>query len=187
MTILAVAMGCAIVACLLPENPYQRWQLLDGTIHANARWIYERSRFDPTPIDVVFLGPSRIKQGVNAPQLEPGARGAGLPANVVNFALPENGRNINLAIAKVLFAYKQPKLVILGVIEKPSRFGHSAFKYVADREAIFDPGYLADFDYVSDLIYLPFRQMRTVRRGYFARGDRSDEGFRSDAVQGLVN
>lgn len=83
-----------------------------------------------------------------------------LPANVVNFSLPETGRNINLAIAEELFAHKQPKLLVLGVIEKPSRFGHSAFKYIADRKMLVDAGYIGDLNYFSDLIYLPFRQMR---------------------------
>ncbi len=160
MAILGAALACAIVAIWLPEDPYQRWQLLDGTIHANARWIYERCRFDPTPIDVVFLGPSRTMAGVNAPRLARALAARGLPSNVVNFSLPETGRNINLAVAEELFAHKQPKLLVIGIIEKPSRFGHSAFKYVADRGMIVDPGYLSDANYFSDLIYLPFRQMR---------------------------
>ena len=81
-------------------NPYQRWQLLDGTIHANARWIYERIHFDPTPIDVVLLGPSRMGAGVNAPRLAKALDARGLPANVVNFSLPEAGRNMNWAVAR---------------------------------------------------------------------------------------
>ena len=160
MTVLAVAFGCAIAASLLPEDPYQRWQLLDGTIHANARWIYERCRFDPTPIDVAFLGPSRVMAGVNAPRLSQALAARGLPSNVVNFSLPETGRNINLAVAEEMFAHKRPELLVIGVIEKPSRFGHSAFKYVADRNLIVDPGYVSDVDYFSDLIYLPLRQIR---------------------------
>lgn len=160
MTILAAALGCAVVACLLPDNAYQRWQLLDGTIQSNARWIYERCRFDPTPIDVVLLGPSRMEKGLDAPRLAEALKARGLPDNVVNFSLPESGRNINFAIAKEMFAYKRPKLVILGVIEKPARFGHPAYKYVADRGSIVDPGFIGDLNYFSDLIYLPFRQMR---------------------------
>ena len=160
MTVLAVALGVAVALSLLPGNVYQRWQLLDGTIHANARWIYERCRFDPTPIDVAFIGPSRTAAGVNAPRLGEALAQRGLPSNVVNFSLPETGRNINLSIAQELFMYKKPKLLVLGVIEKPSRFGHSGFKYIADRNLIINPGYIADFDYFSDLIYLPFRQAR---------------------------
>ncbi|HEX4182873.1 MAG TPA: hypothetical protein VHY34_06425 [Caulobacteraceae bacterium] len=160
MLILAGALGLAVVTCLLPENEYQRWQLLDDTIHKNARWIYERSNFDPTPIDVAFLGPSRIGMGIDTPLLARLLAEKGEPANVVNFSLPEAGRNINLTIAEQLFRYKRPRLVVIGVTEKPSRFGHSAFKYVAPVGAIANPGYFPDLNYFSDLIYLPFRQGR---------------------------
>jgi hypothetical protein len=160
MLILAGAVGLAVACCFLPENAYQRWQLLDGTIHARARWIYERCNFDPRPIDVAFLGPSRISADVEAPRLSAELAARGLPSNVVNFALPENGRNLNLAIAEQILAHKQPKLLVLGVIEKPGRFGHNAFKYIAPRELVDDPGYAGNMKYLGDLIYLPFRQLR---------------------------
>lgn len=160
VVILAIALGCCAAAGSLPDDPYQRWQLLDGTIHANASWIYERSVFDPTPIDVVFLGPSRTLAGVNAPQLGQSLKTLGLPSNVVNFSLPETGRNTNYAVAKMLLSHKRPRLMVLGVIEKPSRFGHPAFKYLADRASVTEPGYVWNIDYLADLSYLPFRQMR---------------------------
>ena len=158
MAILLIAFGVAVGLCLLPENPYQRWQLLDGTIHARARWIYERINFDPQPVDVVFVGPSRVGAGINAPRIGAALAARGLPSNVVNFALPEAGRNINDVIVRELLAKKQPKLIVIGVTEKPSRFGHSAFKYVAPRAMVAWPGYAADLNYFSDLIYLPYRQ-----------------------------
>jgi len=165
--VLAVAAACAAVASFLPDNAYQRWQLLDGTIHANVRWIYERCHFDPTPIDVVFLGPSRMGAAINAPRLGRALAARGLPSNVVNFSLPESGRNTNWAVAQEVFATKKPKLVILGVTEKPSRYGHPAFKYIADPTAIVFPGYLGDLNYFSDLIYLPFRQLRLLVANLF--------------------
>jgi hypothetical protein len=160
VAILASALGFAVAASFLPDNEYQRWQLLDGTIHANARWIYERSHFDPKPIDVVFLGPSRIGADVNAPRLAADLAAKGVNAQVVNFSMPETGRDINYLIAQQIFATKSPKLLVIGVTEKPSRYGHSAFKYIADAGALAAPGYLADFNYFSNLIYLPFRQLR---------------------------
>jgi hypothetical protein len=168
--ILAVAFACAVGAGFLPDDPYQRWQLLDGTIHSNARWIYERSHFDPKPIDVVFIGPSRMGAGVNAPRLMSALEARGVAANVVNFSLPETGRNMNWAVAEQMFAVKKPKLVILGVLEKPSRFGHSAFKYVARAGDVADPGYPADVNYFSDLVYLPFRQMRLFAADWLPGG-----------------
>jgi hypothetical protein len=159
LAILGVAMATAVGACLLPDDPYQRWQLLDGTIHANARWIYERCHFDPTPIDVAFIGPSRTALGVNAPRLAANLAARGVTAQVVNFSLPEAGRNINYLVAHELLETKHPKLIILGVTEKPSRFGHPAFKFIAPSALIVDPGYFADANYFSDLIYLPYRQI----------------------------
>lgn len=160
VAILVFALGFAALASLLPENPYQRWQLLDGTIHSNARWIYERIHNDPAPIDVAFVGPSRIQQGVNAPRLSEALAARGLPSNVVNFALPESGRNINAVVVEEMLKEKRPRLIVLGTTEKPSRFGHSAYKYIAPREELVDPGYLGNLNYLSDLAYLPFRQLR---------------------------
>lgn len=160
VAILAIAFACAVLACFLPENAYQRWQLLGGTIHANAKWIYERIHYDPTPIDVAFVGPSRVGDDVDAPRLQAALRAQGLPANVVNFSLPENGRNLAYAIVEEMLKTKRPRLLVVGVIEKPARFGHPAFKYVARPGLIASPGYFGNANYLSDLIYLPFRQMR---------------------------
>jgi hypothetical protein len=160
LTILAIALVAAVVAALLPDDPYQRWQLLDGTIQKNARWIYERTNFDPTPIDVVILGPSRSAADVDSRELEAALKGTGISAHVVNFSLPETGRDINYAIARELFKTKSPRVLVLGVIEKPSRLGHPAFKYVAPSWLVADPGYFINLNYLSNLIYLPYRQMQ---------------------------
>jgi hypothetical protein len=186
ISVLGLALGIAVAVCLLPENPYQRWQLLDGTIHARARWIYERSNFDPTPIDIAFIGPSRIEAGIGAPQMSEDLAARGLTPNVVNFSLPEGGRNLNYSIAELLFAHKHPKLLVIGVIEKPSRFGHNAFKYVADRELIADPGYFGDLNYFTDLIYLPYRQMRLFAADILPGGNGLDKQFKIAQYLGAI-
>ncbi|HEX7943187.1 MAG TPA: hypothetical protein VF495_00895, partial [Phenylobacterium sp.] len=160
LVILGLALLIAVGLCFLPERPYQRWQLLEGTIHARSRWMYERIHFDPQPVDVVFVGSSRIGADVDAPRLGAALAARGLPSNVVNFSLPEAGRNINYLIFDELLKTKRPKFVVIGVMEKPSRFGHSAFKFLAPRRMIVDPGYFGDLNYFSDLIYLPFRQAK---------------------------
>lgn len=157
--ILGIALLAAVGACVLPENPYQRWQLLDGTIHKQARWIYERIHFDARPVDIVFVGPSRIARGVDPIRLQAELRREGHAVNVVNFALPEGGRNLNDVIVEELLKTKRPKLIVIGVIEKPARFGHPAFKYVAPASMIVDPVHFGNLKYFSDLAYLPFRQM----------------------------
>lgn len=95
-----------------------------------------------------------------APQLEAALRANGIPAHVVNFSLPENGRDLNYVIARELFRTKSPKVLVIGVIEKPSRFGHPAFKYLAPSWLVADPSYFINLNYLSNLIYLPYRQMK---------------------------
>jgi len=52
-----VALAAAVGAAALPDNPYQRWQLIENTLYANATWSYERMHFDPAPIDVAIRSP----------------------------------------------------------------------------------------------------------------------------------
>ncbi|MEO6092981.1 MAG: hypothetical protein ABIT04_03170 [Novosphingobium sp.] len=157
--VLLAALLCAVLVSLLPVNDYQRWQMLDGTIHHNARWIYERVHYDPTPIDVALIGPSRVGSGVSAPRLSQELAARGLPSNVVNFSLPEQGRNINAVIVEQMLADKRPKLLVIGVSEKPGRFGHSAYKYIAPAGDMVNPGYPLNLNYLPDLFYLPYRQL----------------------------
>ena len=153
--ILGVALACAAATLALPTNPYQRYQLLHDTIHSRARWIYERIHFDPTPIDVVIIGSSRTGAGANARRL-----GQLTGLNVVNFSLPEAGRNINHAIIAELLTRKSPRLIVLGVTEKPSRLGHSTYRYLAPTMALLDPAYVGNINYIPDLGSLPFRQLQ---------------------------
>jgi hypothetical protein len=192
LAIFAMSLGLAVVTCLLPENPYQRWQLLDGTIHARSRWIYERIHFDPTPIDVAVVGPSRLGAGVNAPRLGAALVAMGLPGNTANFSLPETGRNINYVVVSELLEAKQPKLLVIGVIEKPSRFGHSAFKYIAPRSMIATPAYLGEINYLPDLLFLPFRQLRlfaaNIAPGWFGLTKQFDPArFRGHSIDTTGN
>lgn len=169
LAILGIALAIGVGLTLLPENPYQRWRLLDGTIHARSKWIYERIHFDPEPLDVVFIGPSRVEAAVDAPRISRALAAQGLPSNVVNFSLPEGGRNINHAVFDELLKAKRPQLIVIGVIEKPSRFGHPAYKYVAPRELIANPGYPTNIKFPTDLLYLPYRQAKLFG-GWLAPG-----------------
>ncbi len=153
--IVAAALLAAAATLLLPTNDYQRYQLLRGTIHARAQWIYERIHFDPTPIDIVIIGSSRTGAGVDAAAL-----GRLTGRHAVNFSLPESGRNINFAIIEELLTTRTPRLIVIGVTEKPSRFGHSTFRYLAPMPDLLDPAYAGNLNWLPDLAFLPYRQLR---------------------------
>src|SRR5579863_9723016 len=131
----ALALVLLAAVCLLPENGYQRWQL-QTIMDDRLRWIYERIHFDPKPIDIAIIGPSRVQLGFSAAAIEDKLAQNGKHPNVVNLAFPGAGRNIQWAIVHELFKTKSPKAIVLEVEDKPYPFGSFAFKYVAPAEAI---------------------------------------------------
>jgi hypothetical protein len=154
---LAVALVLDAAVCLLPENDYQRWQLQDG-MGGRLRWIYERIHFDPKPIDIAILGPSRAQLGLSAEAIEQDLAERGKHANVVNFAIPGAGRDIQWAILDELWKAKSPKVVVLEVEDQPYPFGHFAFKNVAPAGAVVFPPTPFLHNYLYNLAYLPVRK-----------------------------
>ncbi len=47
LAILGLAFLTAAAAATLPDHPYQRWQLVENTLYANATWAYERIHLRP--------------------------------------------------------------------------------------------------------------------------------------------
>ena len=155
----AVALVLDAAVLLLPENDYQRWQLLDNSMDGRVRWIYERIHFDPKPIDIAILGPSRAMLGLSAAAVEDQLAKHGKHANVANFALEGSGRNVQWAIVDELFKAKSPKVIVLEVDDDPYPIGHFAFKSVAPADAIVFPPTPFLHNYLYDLAYLPIRKV----------------------------
>lgn len=165
--VVVAVVGLGVAAASLPDDEYQRYGSLEHTIQHRIRWIYERVHDDPAPIDVALVGSSRFGAGVSGPRLEDGLRRLGQPVAVVNFSLPENGRDLNWVLVDQMLPLKVPRLLIIGVIEKPGRYGHPAYKYAAPNTAVVDPGYFGNINYLKNLIYLPYRQMRLFAARFF--------------------
>jgi hypothetical protein len=161
--VLGAALGVALLlnlaVCLLPENDYQRWRLADDVMGGRLRWIYERIHFDPKPIDVAILGPSRTLLGFSAAAIEQDLGREGKHANVVNFSLPGAGRDIQWAILDELYKAKSPKVIVVEVDDEPYPFGHFAFKNVAPASAIAFPPTPFLHNYLYNLAYLPIRKL----------------------------
>ena len=162
---LAAGLTFAALACLLPDNPYQRWQLVDSTdvdggLFANLRWVYERMNFDHRPIDVAVVGPSKTLNGVSAGRIEEQLAARGVKAHVVNFSAVAAGRNLQWAVVDELLKTKSPKVIVIGVDARPYYYGHPAFKYVAPVDAIIAPPAPLLHNYFHDLAYLPSRQVK---------------------------
>ena len=156
---LAAALLLSTLACLLPDNPYQRFQLVDGTLFEPLRRGYERIHFDPAPIDVAIIGPSKTLLGLSAPGIEHTLNQAGQTAHVANFSVPASGRNVEWLMLHEAYKTKSPRVIVVGVYDSPSFYGHPSFRFVAPaRDLAIQPAPLLH-NYFKDLAYLPARQV----------------------------
>jgi hypothetical protein len=167
LAMLGVALVLTVAVCLLPENAYQRWRLLDSDLNGRLRWIYERIHFDPRPIDVVILGASRSQVGLSAGSIEQQLAEHGKHANVVNFAIFNVGRNLQWAILSETYKAKSPKVIVVEVDEPPYPFGHELFRNLASADAIVSAPKQAFHQYFDNLAYLPARRLKLFGANLF--------------------
>jgi hypothetical protein len=160
MFVLAAALALAVAATFLPDNPYERFQQMDGTLYAHAVWSYERLHFDPTPVDVAIVGDSRAMVGLKSDEIERRLAQRGKTANVINMALEGDGRNQQWIFVQELLKTKQPKVIVLPIHERPHPWGHSSFKYIAPAREVWREAFAGLHDGGKDLMYLPYRQIR---------------------------
>jgi hypothetical protein len=159
---LTVFVLCALVTLigmvLLPQDKYLRYQALNDGSVANAYWIYERIHFDPTPIDIAFIGTSRTGRSIQSKRLEEDLARTGVTAKAVNFFIFKNGRNMHYAITKELLEHRKVKLLVVEMTEAEDRTPHPDFVFLADPLDIIGAPMLINLRYLSDLARLPGRQ-----------------------------
>jgi len=158
----------------LPHDRYIRFQ--DFRIEAYARlgWIYERIHFDPTPIDVAFVGTSRTMNGVDAAAVAalmsersgPGTR----PLHAANFGIPGYGRNLHWLIARELLENRKVGVLVLEIFENETRKPHPLFVYPADVSDVLGAPALINLSYVHDIMRLPFRQLSLFVKSLWPEG-----------------
>jgi hypothetical protein len=129
----ATVVAVLVVILGLHHDPYRRYLKLEATDYVKAHWIYERLHFDPTPVDVAFIGTSHTLHGVDSAVVERALNAQGGPAlHVVNLALPHPGEDTHFALVRQLLATKRPLLVVIEQQYLLSRAGHPAFAVLAD-------------------------------------------------------
>jgi hypothetical protein len=150
----------AVVLIALPHDKYLRYQALNDPKAPNSYWIYERIHFDPTPIDVAFIGTSRTGLSIHTRRLEEDLASRGIQAKAVNFYGVRNGVNMQFVTVKELLNNRKIKLLVLEMTEREERKPHEYFHMYADPADILNAPLLININYLSDLSRLPGRQLR---------------------------
>ncbi|WP_045859775.1 hypothetical protein [Teredinibacter purpureus] len=168
---LIVSSACCILLvafCALPHTKYLRYKALDIGAYSKASWIYERIVFDPTPLDIVFVGTSHTLNAVDSEvfETELNAR-IGAPKHVANLAIPHFGRDMHRLIGEQIFEHRRPELMIIEVRESEERDQHPATHYLADSTDLVAAPLIVNMRYMGNLIRLPFRQTRLFFQSIF--------------------
>jgi hypothetical protein len=145
---------------LMPQNRYVRYQQARDSIMFHAQWIYERTRYDPTQIDVAIVGSSRLEAGVS-PSILSQALSEQLqrPVRVANLSLVRPGRDFTYEVVKdLLESHSEVKLIVLAN-DGEQVDSHPLFKSVADCGDILRAPILLNTKYFVNLFYLPYRNI----------------------------
>lgn len=148
----------------LPHDRYIRWQDMRVEAYARLGWIYERIHFDPTPIDVAFIGTSHTMNGIDSAAVadaimraSPASRAR--PVHVTNLSIPAYGRNLHWLIARELLENRKVGMLVLEIFENETRKAHPLFLYPADVSDVLNAPLFINLDYFHDLVRLPYRQL----------------------------
>ena len=138
----------------LPHDRYIRWQAMQTESYARLGWIYERIHFDPTPIDIAFIGTSHTMNGIDASavgeKIAEVANSSGShaqPLHVVNFAIPMYGRNLHWLIVRELLENRKVGMLVLEIFENETRKSHPLFVYPAEVSDVLDAPMFVNFNY----------------------------------------
>lgn len=160
--------GCMLVGALLlvgaslllPINPYFRFQQSDGTILFRARYIYERIHFDDTPIDVAMIGSSRMEASVRVTELgHLLSEELGHPIQVVNFGLPEEGRDLHWIVAQELLRNRPEVRLLVLSLGQEGQISHPGFRFLGDDLSIATAPLIYNSNYVQNLLTIFYQHV----------------------------
>lgn len=182
----------------LPVDPYLRYRALSDTDWLKGRWIYERLHFDPTPIDIAFLGTSRMMQGIDSMTVQDEVDSGGTSRQqVVNLSLPGGSYDIRYLVAKMLFETKKPKVLVVEAHYGGSPRVTPIFARMANFEEALDTPLLVNRNLLGLFLQLPGQNaklaLHTVEDGTPAFdpsqyiGPHWDDTYRTTNHDGLVS
>jgi hypothetical protein len=165
----SVAVAVLVGLTLLPHDRYIRFQQMaqESVQYLRAKWIYERIHYDPTPIDVAFIGTSHTQSSIDAELVEQTLRQHGRDWHVVNFAIPRLGRDLHYEIARELLESRHISRLVVELQESEARAPHPAFVSLADVNDVIDAPLVINVDYFDNAARLPLRQTELFFRTLF--------------------
>jgi len=122
-----------VLLFLVPLNKNFSYHFVHGECENKASWIYERIFEDEKNIDIAFIGASHTACAIMDEYLEKELFNLnGKNTKVANLGYCRGGRDIQYVMLKDLFRHKNPKILVLEVMEDEPKKSHPVFPYLAE-------------------------------------------------------
>ena len=121
-------MPVILVVAFIPIESRLKYIGLEEDCMNRGIWIYDRLYNNQNPIDVAFIGSSKIINGINDGLINEQLGNK----SIANFGYCRLGRNLHYTIIKELLNSKNPSLLLLEVRETENRSGHEIFPFIAN-------------------------------------------------------
>jgi hypothetical protein len=195
--LLAIAAISFVALAFIEDDPYSRHKAALSTDYIKAKWIYERLHFDPTPVDIAFLGSSRTMQNVDSALIEKALNAStGGEFHVVNLALPKLGRDVPYLFGRMLVETKKPKLVVVEVDYLNQRGGSAIFPQLATLDDLWAAPRINQ-DLFYDFVSVSARHGRLLWQSILSgnsqfdaagyRGEHWDDDYQTTGANGRIS
>jgi hypothetical protein len=158
---ITLSLALLITMTMLPYNDYIKYQGIKTGVYEKSKWLYERSFFDETPVDVAFFGTSHTLLGINASVIQTNVSQAlNRQISVVNYSIPQLGRDMHYPLLKMLLENKTPDLVVIEVRESEARDLHPGTHYLASTQDLITAPLFVNLRYVDNIYRQPGRNLK---------------------------
>ena len=120
---------------LYPVDRAWAYHYLENNCANHGVWLHDRIFENSKPVDVAFIGSSRMIHSVMDEKLDQ----ALYDRYIANLSYCWLGRNLTYTLLKDLLKTKQPQMLVLEVREDEDRYSHKIFPYLAEPEDVLLP------------------------------------------------
>jgi hypothetical protein len=156
-----LTLGLLITMAMLPYSDYIKYQSIKTGVYAKSKWLYERSFFDKTAVNVAFFGTSHTLLGIDSEAIQTSvSETLKRPINVVNYSIPQLGRDMHYTLLKMLLENKTPDLVVIEIRESEGRDLHPGMHYLAPTQDLVSAPLIVNLRYIDNIYRQPGRNLK---------------------------
>ena len=127
LKILLILSSIVGLIILWPVSKSSMFYGLEHDCSGQAQWMYDRMFYNPSDVDLAFIGSSRTMNGINDQLIEQESRNL----KVLNFGYCRYGRNLDYVLIRELIRSKGPERIVLELRESDNPYSHPVFPYLA--------------------------------------------------------